>query len=115
MEQISFLIEANGRALAEEGAARAAAHADRVSAQQWTEGAKRWLWLIATVGKPFICEEVRSEAERSGFPQPPDNRAWGHVLMGAARAGKIRKTGVYRSGANRVSHHRPQAEWVVVL
>jgi hypothetical protein len=110
MQQEMFC-EAFGRQLAEQGAQRAADHADRVCVT-WTEEAAGWVQRVAGRGVPFICEEVRSEAERNGMPTPPDSRAWGAILIKAARDGVVRKTGIYRPGSNPISHYRPQAEWV---
>lgn len=99
-----------GRKLAEDGAQRAADHADRVIAS-WSERAGDALTAFVKSGAEFTSEDVREYAEQAGLPAPPDGRAWGAVILRARKAGLIRLVR-YSPGRNPVCHSRPMAVWV---
>lgn len=105
-----------GRKLAEAGAEVAALNADRVSGGEWTTRA--WDFFVSfgqnTRGNQFMAEDVRHEAERSKkVPSPPDRRAWGAIILRAAKARLIVRTG-YASNKDPSCHGSPKAVWVWV-
>jgi len=61
-------------------------------------------------GEEFLGEDVRNFAHEQGLQLPPDNRAWGGVMIRAARAGLIKKNG-YRVCKNRKAHNSPMTIW----
>lgn len=100
-----------GSQLAELGATRAAARADRVS-PGWSECAMRFADGFLKVRQNFTAEDLR-EASRGHVPLPPDARAWGMILRQLARARKIRRTG-YVNASNPIAHSCPKALWEVL-
>lgn len=92
-----------GRALAEEGAQRAAEHADRVT-PHWTETAYALTLQFLEPGKRFRAEEIRAAAIKAGLPPSPDVRAWGAVIGRLRKEGRIVRVGVEQS--HNPSHHR---------
>lgn len=90
-------------------AAKAAAdHADRKSAE-WTKRAVALFSVYArnSIG-PFLAEEARQYAESHGLAEPPDGRAWGHVVQSAKRAGVVVSCGF--AGA-KSSNGSPKVLW----
>lgn len=105
-----------GQQLAIFGADTAAAHADRVSGGTWSD--KAWDYLVnfgrAQQGKPFMAEDVRVHAEmRQAIPKPPDKRAWGSVVMRAAKARLIRRV-AFAPNKSPTCHASPKSVWVWV-
>lgn len=95
----------------DEGARRAAEHAERVVDPQWqTKAAEFFERVIAGVRGPFLAELVVAEAKAANFPLPPDGRAWGAVIQRAARAGKIVKVGYAPASTSNCS---PKVLWRV--
>lgn len=106
---------ADGMALAENGAQRAADHADRVT-EGWSDMAfAHALTFIAALpdGQTFTTEQVRSYATKEGFPLPPDSRAWGQVALRLLREGRIERAGYGRS-QERNKHSCPTILWKAV-
>lgn len=77
----------------DEGIQRAAEHADNES-PGWTDVALLYLkqFLVNTSG-PFLAEDVVAAAKVWGLIEPPDGRAWGHVMRRAAKLGLVVKAG----------------------
>ena len=96
--------------LAERGAKRAAAHADRVS-EGWSEKALGFLAIFADgFSDPFTVEQVRDYWEGIGYiRRPPDARAWGAVVKRAHREGIIEPCGYAKSGKS--GHAGPRTLW----
>lgn len=88
----------SGAALAESGAAAAAAHAEAV-VPGWFARACAALdqFIRHNAGREFTASEVAAAAEADGLPTPPDRRAWGRVFSLAARDGVIVRHGVTTS------------------
>lgn len=57
----------------------------------------------------FMGEDVRN-ASIGHVPEPPSNRAWGSIMLRAARAGLIERVG-FRSVANPKAHSAPCGVW----
>lgn len=101
-----------GRALAEAGGNAALDHADREE-PGWSDQAEaHFTAFLAGPGydKPFMAEHVRAWAQKRGLAEPPDARAWGPILMRAARNGIIVKHG-YGPAGNRTAHASPTTIW----
>jgi len=96
--------------LAEEAMRRAVEHANRVS-QKWSERALSLVVEYATRHESFRTEHVRVSAELSGFEVPPSRRAWGSVMVVAARKNIIRRSGFAMSAQQGNSHPTPVAFW----
>lgn len=102
-------------ALRDAGIEAAADHADAVE-PRWTDRAFDFavdvLAARARKGKndPFMTEDVRKYAVARGFPEPPDARAWGAVMIRARRKGLIVRVGTGDS-KNPQAHLRPTNQW----
>lgn len=67
--------------LRDEAMARAVDHADRVH-EGWSDLAYAILMEFAASNHEFMAEDVRVFAlDNPGYATPPDNRAWGAVIM----------------------------------
>ena len=82
-----------GRELRDEGMARAVEHADAIY-PEWSDVALSLLrtWCASRIGQQFLAETPRGALEKM-LPVPPDKRAWGAVMLRAAKAGYIEKVG----------------------
>ncbi len=88
-----------GDALSKNGAAMAAAHADRQSAG--------WLARATGLAEQFLLEQtdrltfqaidIRAFAEQQGLPSAPDARAWGHIMRRLKTRGLIVCVGTGKS------------------
>jgi hypothetical protein len=100
-----------GPELARAGAAQAERHANE-TAPGWSD--KAFAALCAFVqqhtGK-FQAEDVRNWAQH--VPPAPSLRAWGSVMMKAAKTGIIRAVG-YERVNNPRAHSTPATTWIVV-
>lgn len=92
---------------------RAGAHADATS-PEWRDRALSLVRDYAMTHAELIGESVREHAESIGFPTPPDKRAWGSVMVRAAKAGYVRKVGWTTASAPNV-HKNPVSLWRSLL
>ena len=74
----------------------------------WSEKALEF--VKSYPGTQFQTEDVRQYATRGGLPLPPNARAWGGVIVRAARLKLIRRVG-YRPVSNANAHCTPAAVW----
>lgn len=94
--------------LGHEAAQDAADHADRVHGA-WSDQAMAFLCEFAKSNGPWVTEDVRVAA--AGIvPDPPDARAWGQIVLAAARSKMISRVGYARTKCA-VSHGRPMSLW----
>jgi hypothetical protein len=100
---------AAARAARDDGMQRAATHADDVVAR-WTDNALAFVKAYAQLHQHLTGEYVRFFAESQGLPAAPDNRAWGAVMIRAARAGLIEKDG-WTTARDPKGHCHPIAQW----
>lgn len=110
MNEQSVLDFEAARRRRDEGAARAAEHAERVVDPQWQQKASDFLMRVVDGmnGASFLAEQVVAEAKAANFPAPPDGRAWGAVIQRAARSGKIVKVGYAAASTSNCS---PKVLW----
>lgn len=99
----------SGRDLAKEGMERAADHAER-DAPGWRDQALEYVRQYATEHYEFMCEAARRYAEGRGIGPPPDKRAWGAVMVKAARAGYVQKIG-FACATDPKVHMNPAGLW----
>lgn len=104
----AFTDPVQGEALAKEGMDRAIEHADR-KVDAWSDIARGFLTGFVQQNARFTCEEVWLAAEAAGIPRPPDRRAWGGILRGAAMRGLIQKLPVPEKSIVVHNHGQPVA------
>lgn len=102
--------EKSGEERADEGAKRAADHADR-EISDWSDRAYSILMSYPDGGEPFMTEDVRQYADKVGLPRAPDQRAWGHVIRRATRASKLKLVG-YAPMKSPNCNANPKSVWV---
>lgn len=100
----------DGIQLRDEAMAQAIRHAETVT-EGWARSAFTFLVAYIRVNYKFTTEEVRIAAEGK-VEVPPDTRAWGGIIMQAAKAGFIKKIGV-KNGLTKQCHHAPKTVWQV--
>jgi hypothetical protein len=93
--------------LGDEGASKAAAHADRVH-EGWSAIANAALARYGAVLGEFMTEDIRDAAVE--VPDPPDARAWGAVIKVARKLGRIEFVR-YASQKSANCHGSPKAVW----
>ena len=62
--------------------------------------------------KPFTIEQIREQIAQMGIEPPTDQRAYGQIVLRAARDKVIRKTGDFAPA--RSSHGSPKPLWIAV-
>src|SRR5208337_2852786 len=103
-------VEKSGCELAEAGMKQADKHAKKVN-PCWREGAYEFIKeYCESHDEPFTAEVVRYSAELAGFPVPPSLRAWGLIMIVAAKRGWIQQIG-YRKVQNPKAHSANAALW----
>lgn len=113
-EQLSLALEA-GHAAAQAAADRADEQAQGEGDPPWSAEALRFLreWAAGRPpGATFLAEEVR-HAAAGRVPDPPEPRAWGAVVLAAARRKLIRRVG-YGVAQDPKSHGNPKSVWTWV-
>ena len=102
-----------GRAIGH-ASAQLAADAAEADDEGWSECALTFLRQFARErgSEPFLGEDVRHAAqERGAVPAPREPRAWGAVVLAAARRKWIRRVG-YGIAQDPKSHGNPKSLWV---
>jgi hypothetical protein len=101
--------------LRDRGIQQSVEHADRKH-EGWSDMAfnmlKDYTALIG-IGGQITSEIVRDYAKQNLLPEPPDGRAWGAVMLRAAKAGLIKKVGWTTAQDPRV-HCNPVSLWEIV-
>mgnify|MGYP006266456689 CR=1 FL=1 len=82
----------------------------------WSEKAfkmlQRYLQTFEA-GYEFLAEQARLFAEANGLPEPPSKRAWGGIIIRAAKLNLIESTGKTRKVSNSRAHATPANLWRV--
>ena len=94
------------------GLNRAAANAG----QAWSDEAYRCLqiYIRRFSGCLVMAEVIREFADcELGLENPPDPRAWGHILLRAARAGLLQRNG-YAPSSSASRHKGPATVWRIL-
>lgn len=94
-----------------EGMAIASDHAEACY-NGWNDVAYNFLVSFLSTRSTFMTEDVR-EASDGIVPNPPSNRAWGSVVVRAAKNGLIERIG-YGEVSNKKAHCTPASIWRTV-
>jgi len=94
--------------LRDEGMVKAMHSANQANAK-WTLMAYAFLIKYAEKHEKFMLEDAR-EASINRIPQPPNNRAWGGIIIKAVNADIIVKQG-FASVKNKKAHCTPASVW----
>lgn len=98
-----------GRALRDEGMQRALFGAE-MRDPEWPGRALDIVEQLARQRRSLTSEDVRAAAARTGLAEPHELRAWGPVMMMAAKKGWIERWG-WATSSNPLAHQRPVALW----
>lgn len=79
---------------------------------KWSEIAYRFLTDYIRTRSEFMVEEIRQASEGT-VPEPPSRRAWGGIVVRAAKNGVIKRCG-FRNVTNPKAHSTPATLWSVV-
>ena len=106
-----------GTELRDRGIEKAINHANG-ELENWSEEAYGFLKNFIEASKQshvntFMTEHARSESKYFNIPDPPSSRAWGGIILRAAREGLIRKVG-FREVSNPKAHCTPATVWEIV-
>lgn len=96
------------RSRRDSGMQRAAEHAGR----EWQDRAVALVRWYAGFHPTFLTEQVRSMAELRGLKSPDDARAWGAVMMRAAREKIVRQDGYAPANS---SNGSPKRRWASLV
>lgn len=95
------------------GIQQAIDHANAV-VDNWSEKAYHLLIdFIEEVPGEFMVEDLRAYAAMKDFPLPPSARAWGAVILRAAKSGLVENAG-YGKTKNKKAHRTPASLWAPV-
>lgn len=92
----------DGAKLRDEGMKKAEESAERKEFG-WSDKAMIYVEKYCRMFDEFTGESVRIYAEAMGIPEPPHKRAWGAIMLKAAKRGLIRKIGT-QSVSNPKAH-----------
>lgn len=94
----------------EVGISQAVDSAERIH-PGWCDQAFQYLKaFILDSTAPFMAEDVREAAE-GAVPSPPSLRAWGAVMIRAAKEGLIKRAG-HQNVRNERAHKTPATLWI---
>jgi len=108
---------AKAKELRDAGIAKATANAGDFAGCKWGDLAFSFVSQFLsqrTRHGYFLAEDVRVFATEGGLPEPNSLRAWGGVMIRAAKAGMIERVG-YALTKNPRAHHTPAAAWEVAI
>ena len=100
----------DGSQLRDKGIKQAVNHANDKH-DKWSDKAYNFLVSYIKSQHEFMTEDLREASEKE-IPKPPSNRAWGGIVVRAARAGLINKVG-FSNVKNPKAHHTPASIWRV--
>ncbi len=97
-----------GEELRDQGINQALSHAEQVS-DNW--GDKAYILFLEFIKdrETFKCEDFR-ESVKDKLDEPPSNRAFGSIIVRAAKAGKIKRIG-FVNVLNPRAHRTPVSFW----
>jgi hypothetical protein len=94
----------------DKGIEQAEKHANQVH-DSWSDKAFEFLKSFIVNHKKFLAEDVRYYSA-GVIPEPPSQRAWGAVIVRAAKQGLIRRVG-YEQVKNAKAHRANASVWAV--
>ena len=77
----------NGAELRDKGIKKALDNANNTH-DKWSDKAYDFLLKYIKYQNQFMTEDVRVASEKA-IPKPPSNRAWGSVILKAAKSGSV--------------------------
>lgn len=101
-----------GKELAETGMNLALQNAE-TKKPGWQKNAFRLLIDFIGTRKKFMCEDFRAFCAENGLSIPPSNRAFGGIILKAAKAGMIKRVG-YGQVKNPKAHSANAAVWETI-
>lgn len=106
-----------GTELRDRGIEKAVDHANQ-EVENWSEEAYRFLKNFIEASKQsrvytFMTEQARKESAYFNIKEPPSCRAWGGIVLRAAKEGLIRKVG-FGKVTNPKAHCTPATVWEVI-
>ncbi len=84
------------------------ARVEKAAGEQWRGAALDVVRQYAKNHTVFLTEDVREFAQKQGMAPPPNEKAWGPVMLAAAREGVIVSCG---TGRARSSNNSPKVLW----
>lgn len=105
--QMNFEQPQAGAVLRDVGMQRSVEKADRV-VPGWKDSALKFVRSFPS--DEFMTEQVREYAYALGLPKPPNERAWGAVIMAAKKLGLIVFARFEQVGNPR-AHRTPASVW----
>jgi len=100
----------DGTELRDKGIKKALDNANNTH-NKWSEKAYNFLLKYIKYQDEFMTEDVRVASEKA-IPKPPNNRAWGSVILRASRSGLINRVG-FANVKNAKAHKTPASVWRV--
>ena len=100
----------NGAELRDKGIKKASDNANNTH-DKWSDKAYDFLLKYIKYQNQFMTEDVRVASEKA-IPKPPSNRAWGSVILKAAKSGLINRVG-FANVKNAKAHKTPASVWRV--
>ena len=100
----------NGAELRDKGIKKALDNANNTH-DKWSDKAYDFLLKYIKYQNQFMTEDVRVASEKA-IPKPPSNRAWGSVILKAAKSGLINRVG-FANVKNAKAHKTPASVWRV--
>ena len=100
----------NGAKLRDKGIKKALDNANNTH-DKWSDKAYDFLLKYIKYQNQFMTEDVRVASEKA-IPKPPSNRAWGSVILKAAKSGLINRVG-FANVKNAKAHKTPASVWRV--
>jgi len=100
----------NGTKLRDKGIKKALDNANNTH-DKWSNKAYDFLLKYIKYQNQFMTEDVRVASEKA-IPKPPSNRAWGSVILKAAKSGLINRVG-FANVKNAKAHKTPASVWRV--
>ncbi len=101
------LFDDHGEILRDEGITRAINHAE-LDKPGWKANALEFVKLYQPM--EYMTEDLRQFAYERGLPRPPHERAWGAVMVAAAKLGWIKSLGIKRKKSPE-AHTTPAVMW----
>ena len=100
-----------GEQLRDAGMQQAIYNAD-TKINKWSEIAYNFLLSFIETNDKFMVEDVRFAATNI-IPIPPSLRAWGAIIIKAAKANKVRRIG-FQAVTNSKAHSTPASLWIKI-
>lgn len=113
MAQLDLFNQPTGEQLRDQGISRSINKADREDKDyNWSGKAFEFLKRFIKLNSKFMTEDIR-EAAKGYVPDPPNQRAWGGVIVRAKKEGLIKCIGI-QSVKNPNAHCANANIWIAI-